>query len=831
MTSLLQQLDALSDDGSGASEPDAVPEGCSYVTGLRATVAEMLGEAVDSPPGGPSRPLVPEGAAVYQEEEEEEEAVDEEANLSGAEEDDDPDAHRKAPQALSPADADYLQNNAPLPDAHADAPNLDTDVACPDPDAVYADSDTSYPDTDARYPDKGAAFPDTGEAYPDSDPMRPRPVYTGVGAPYAAEGGMYPDRGSGYMRGAVPHPNLDAGYPNTDAAYPNTDAAYPNTDAAYPNTDAAYPMDAGFAVLEAGYPDTDAPYPSNDAAYPDADAAFPGRGVCYPGMDGAFPPGRGGYSGGDAGYLDAGVGRGGYPPPVAYEVAAPAAAAPRKPAVEAGPAFGMGDRVLYLEGTGGWVPAVVTDVDQMAEALGGERAYTVRLASGAERATVGSRLRPMTEQKSRAQAARKSAAKRPQAPVTRDAVAAASARWSTSGSAVILPRLAPGAGAVPGVAAGAGPGSAASSKPSSPGQFSPPPGQGQLPAWPQPSTAGSLPHAPPPAPPAAQGAPPAARPPAAQPPAALPASPPPAPAASGYGAAPPSASRPRWRPPDWVKPAVLHQPVLEMIERGAVSRSLPVGSRGVWVLGRHGGVADIQLDDPSISRAQAAILNSSSATFLADLDSAHGTWYDPDGRSIPVPQLGQRLGSEPIQLQEGATFRLGSSKAVYRVRGVHAEQLERWTPPPWAEPPQRKCFLQVRSNDLSNPYLVHLQDQEGDCEEELPLLIQCTVMGRKADLCDIVLTDGSVSRQHAVILHAEAGGRPESFVLDLGSASGTFVNAQRIAPNKPFRLSDGDAISLGECKATYTFRVGHPGARRPAGARETGGPKKRARAP
>jgi pSer/pThr/pTyr-binding forkhead associated (FHA) protein len=278
-----------------------------------------------------------------------------------------------------------------------------------------------------------------------------------------------------------------------------------------------------------------------------------------------------------------------------------------------------------------------------------------------------------------------------------------------------------------------------------------------------------------------------------------------------------------------VKPAVLHQPILEMMERGSVSRSMPVGSRGVWILGRHGGVADIQLDDPSISRAQAAILNSSSATYLADLDSAHGTWYDPDGRSLAVPQLGQRLGSEPVQLQEGATFRLGCSKAVYRVRGVQAERLERWSPPPWAEPPQRKCFLQVRSNDLSNPYLIHLQDQEGDCEEELPIVGRCTVLGRKADLCDIVLTDVSVSRQHAVLLHAEAAGRPETYVHDLGSTSGTFVNAQRISSGKPFRLNDGDAISLGECKATYTFRVGASGTRRPAGGRD-GGPRKRARA-
>eukprot|EP00962_Isochrysis_galbana_P004012 scaffold1116_cov103-Isochrysis_galbana.AAC.10 len=723
--SLFEQLNALSDEGSDASEPDAVPEGFSYITGLRATVAEVLGEALDSAAGGGlARPPVQGGAAIYQEMEEElegEEAVDDEASISGAEEDDDPDAHRKARPALSPTDADYLHQTAPLPDAHADAPNLDTDVACPDPDAAY-------PDTDARYPDEGEALPDTGEVYPDSDPVRRTQSYTGI--PYAGDGDRYPDRGNVYSRGGVPQPNLDAGYPNTDAAYPNTDAAYPNTDAAYPNTDAAYPnTDAAYPNTDAAYPNTDAAYPNTDAAHPDAEASFPCRGATYPARDGAYPSGGAGYSGADG----------------ACHHGQSAAAVDRSQA-----------------------PNTVVPVG-----------------------------------------------------TTRDAVAAASARWSTSGSAVSLPRPAPAP--------------LASSKPVSPARLSPvrrAPGPSQFAARPPVATAAADP---PPAPPAATHAPPpptrspsyAAR---AAPPAtthALPATDAPA----GAPAAPPPAapSRPRWRPPEWVKPAVLHQPVLEMIERGTVRRSMPVGSRGVWVLGRHGGVADIQLDDPSISRAQAAILNSSSATFLADLDSAHGTWYDPDGRNLSVPQLGQRLGAEPVQLQEGATFRLGCSKAVYRVRGVQAERLERWAPPPWAEPPQRKCFLQVRSNDFSNPYLVHLQDEDGDGEEELPLVGRCTILGRKADLCDVVLTDSSVSRQHAVVLHAEAGGRPESFVHDLGSASGTFVNAQRIAPGKPFRLADGDAISLGESKATYTFRVGTAGARRPAGGRD-GGPKKRARA-
>ena len=43
MSSLLAQLDELSDAGSEASEAEAPPEGFSYVTGLRATAADVLG--------------------------------------------------------------------------------------------------------------------------------------------------------------------------------------------------------------------------------------------------------------------------------------------------------------------------------------------------------------------------------------------------------------------------------------------------------------------------------------------------------------------------------------------------------------------------------------------------------------------------------------------------------------------------------------------------------------------------------------------------------------------------------------------------------------------
>ena len=161
-------------------------------------------------------------------------------------------------------------------------------------------------------------------------------------------------------------------------------------------------------------------------------------------------------------------------------------------------------------------------------------------------------------------------------------------------------------------------------------------------------------------------------------------------------AAPPPKAR--WRPPDWSKLPVMHKPRLEMFENGRSARSMAVGNSRCFVFGHNGQVADIVVPDNSLSRAHAALINSSSATFIQDLDSAHGTYVDFEGRTMNVPQLGTKLvaGEEPTKLSEGATIRFGSSNAVFRVVGLQHEVVQRWEPPRWAEPPSQPCHLEVR---------------------------------------------------------------------------------------------------------------------------------------
>jgi pSer/pThr/pTyr-binding forkhead associated (FHA) protein len=51
-----------------------------------------------------------------------------------------------------------------------------------------------------------------------------------------------------------------------------------------------------------------------------------------------------------------------------------------------------------------------------------------------------------------------------------------------------------------------------------------------------------------------------------------------------------------------------------------------------------------------------------------------------------------------------------------------------------------------------------------------------------------------VSRAHAKV-RAEAG---KLYLLDMGSSNGTFLNGQRLAPNQPYILHDGDEVRLGQ---------------------------------
>ena len=84
----------------------------------------------------------------------------------------------------------------------------------------------------------------------------------------------------------------------------------------------------------------------------------------------------------------------------------------------------------------------------------------------------------------------------------------------------------------------------------------------------------------------------------------------------------------------------------------------------------------------------------------------------------------------------------------------------------------------------------------------------------------MVLRHESISRQHAAIVHAEK----KSYVIDAHSTSGTTVDGNVLPPATPVELKDGAVLRLGDCDATYTYRV-----RGPSGGVDLSGASKRRR--
>lgn len=72
-------------------------------------------------------------------------------------------------------------------------------------------------------------------------------------------------------------------------------------------------------------------------------------------------------------------------------------------------------------------------------------------------------------------------------------------------------------------------------------------------------------------------------------------------------------------------------------------------------------------------------------------------------------------------------------------------------------------------------------------------------VGRQAD-CDLVISDASVSKRHA-LLRWDAEKR-RATVVDLNSTNGTFLNADNQVKGES-RVNDGDIISFGEVQFWY----------------------------
>ena len=89
-------------------------------------------------------------------------------------------------------------------------------------------------------------------------------------------------------------------------------------------------------------------------------------------------------------------------------------------------------------------------------------------------------------------------------------------------------------------------------------------------------------------------------------------------------------------------------------------------------------------------------------------------------------------------------------------------------------------------------FRLNIQGSENSWTYTLPIRSEPVIIGRQAE-SDLQLDHQQVSRRHAA-LHCTA---TECSLEDLGSANGTRLNGQKLTPNVPVILKEGDSIQIG----------------------------------
>ncbi|KAK7332469.1 hypothetical protein VNO80_29221 [Phaseolus coccineus] len=129
---------------------------------------------------------------------------------------------------------------------------------------------------------------------------------------------------------------------------------------------------------------------------------------------------------------------------------------------------------------------------------------------------------------------------------------------------------------------------------------------------------------------------------------------------------------------------------------------------------------------------------------------------------------------------------LGQNQQATQVGGGQST----WQPPDWAIEPRPGVF-----------YLEVLKD--GQVLDRINLDRRRNIFGRQIQTCDFVLDHQSVSRQHAAVVPHKSG---SIYVIDLGSAHGTFVANERLTKDSPVELEVGQSLRFAASTRAYILR-------------------------
>jgi pSer/pThr/pTyr-binding forkhead associated (FHA) protein len=204
---------------------------------------------------------------------------------------------------------------------------------------------------------------------------------------------------------------------------------------------------------------------------------------------------------------------------------------------------------------------------------------------------------------------------------------------------------------------------------------------------------------------------------------------------------------------------------------------------GVNTVGRE--AADVLLADLSVSRRHAQLTLENGVLTVEDLGSSNGTKVG-----------GKRLGAgERAPAYDGDTIRFGTVSLTLSIPGGPP-------PPAGALPAEASPSLAPAPAAAPAPPVdrgeavgrIALPDGV-----ERPLYAGVNTVGRRS-ANDVVIVDSFMSGRHAEI-HCDPDGTVR--LIDVGSTNGTFVNGERLAPNAPVELTDGQAVTMGKTLVTY----------------------------
>lgn len=123
------------------------------------------------------------------------------------------------------------------------------------------------------------------------------------------------------------------------------------------------------------------------------------------------------------------------------------------------------------------------------------------------------------------------------------------------------------------------------------------------------------------------------------------------------------------------------------------------------------------------------------------------------------------------------------------------EAMETNVVPSMHNQPSSRIPQQAEESQPANQAItgVSLTIMIGQSKTEVSVRSFPCLLGREADVCDVIISEPAVSRRHAKLL-LEHG---EVFVEDVSEHNGTFLNDMKLPPLGRARLHTGDLITLG----------------------------------